>query len=713
MEGNLSKARTSLLIGPKTSPTLGDFKQVGGLYRSISQGGDRRLVQGSNLRKSRPLYSPTNGTSPVHVRNLSETSVPSGSVNHSKHPEVRSASAMEYGRGGRSIDSLLDERSKPAFTKDHSTASNRSQSSPLTVLQEEEGSASTDFASPESSENTGLAIRVDKSRYFTNDCGYGLTRSQSQMSTRELRDQLNGLKNKIADLRTGQRAERSRRNSLQNLRTPNSFTEAEEWYAGAAEYKSGVSPLSTNAGMGLRSNKDVENAFPKSPTPPRSPKLPRSPKSPSSPRSPRSPSFAKTMAIDDSQSGVVPTAYFGQDLHSYSSTPNPPPTLRAVDRDRDDQDSYIQDSLYEDAFEERSDEVDNSVAASQEEQIYLNEVLEESLQDAEPEVPSIPGVYQPVEPERHEDRADAFDYENFFLHSALGNYSQAGLHRRNISQATAESRMSYESSDSVETTRAPRTEENEARFDVEGKEENVAGGERMNDSTFIEEEEEEEEEEPPTPTGPQAPFAQHFRSNSTESVSSTATFATATEGDNDSRAESDTVPSEILRWGERPSPSMVGAWPSPPASMPLGVVNLTNGHTSPLSMNVLSAETLTPHSVGPPPTPPASSPLQQQEEDLPEEEEEISDSSSHQHPANTEILISALITLANPDFKPTGAFSEVDKDLVVNVLRSVGAVCEGINASDSRGDVYESRIWRRRLDVARRVLEGEIEVEDE
>ena len=290
------------------------------------------------------------------------------------------------------------------------------------------------------------------------------------MSSREIRNQLNGLKTKLADIRTGQQGGKNRRNSLQNLRTTNSFTEPEEWYASAAEYKGGVSPLSTNAGMGSRYEKNLENAPLKSSTPPRSPRMSRSSKSPGSPKSPRSPSSATPAMTNEVRSSVVPAAYFGQDLHSYSNTPNPPSTMKAFDRDRDDQDSFIQDSHYEDAFEERSEEPDNAVAASEEEQIYLNEVLEESLQDAEPDVPSIPGGFQTVEPERHEDRADAFDYENFFLHSALGNYSQVGFHRRNISQATAHSRMSYESNDSVETTRAPQTEENGPSSEVKGKE---------------------------------------------------------------------------------------------------------------------------------------------------------------------------------------------------------------------------------------------------
>ena len=173
MEGNLSKARTSLLIPPKASPTFGEFKQAGGLYRSISQGGDRVFSQGSHLRKSRPVYSPANGTNSVHARNISETSVLSGSARNSKFPDVRSASAMEYGHGGRSIDALLEERSRNAVTNSQSPASNRSQSSPLTVLREEEGSASTDLTSPESSGHTGLGIRDDRFQSRNVMDGYG------------------------------------------------------------------------------------------------------------------------------------------------------------------------------------------------------------------------------------------------------------------------------------------------------------------------------------------------------------------------------------------------------------------------------------------------------------------------------------------------------------------------------------------------------------
>lgn len=723
MEGNLNKARTSLLISPKGSPTFGEHKQVGVLYRTISEGADRRLAQRPNLKKSRPIFSGTKGGSPLHSRNFSENSLPSKSVRHTKSSEVRSASAMEYGYGGKSIDSVLVERSN-GYGNGYSPVSTRSPSSPLTVLKEEGGSPSTNITSPDGSRAHGLGISNHKShtRNTSNDSGIGLTRSQSQISTRELRDQMNGLRNKIADLGKAQQADKVRRSSLQNIQATSPVIAAEEWYAGAAEYKEGESPLSTNAGMGWRYQNEQESISSTSPISPRSLKSPHPPESPRSPISPRSPSFAEEGGREDHQEGLIPATHVGQDLHSYSNSPNPPPTSKPADGDQDDQDTYIQESHYEDAFDGRSDEVEDTIATSEEEQIFLNEVLEESLQDAEPEIPPIPDIVQSIRPERHEDRADAFDYENFFLHSALGNYSQNGFHRRNISQATVDSRKSYESNESVETTRGPQAEGDGATYEEEAEEDNDVR-DRTGDGTFL-------EDEPPNHAPPpRPPFLQHFRTHSIDSVSSAASFATATEGGNDS-GDSDTVPSEILLWGENSLPNtMVGAWPSPPAIMPRSQSSLRNGHTSPLGeTNVMQAEELMlrPAGGGALPTPPTSSPLQQDELPPEGEEEEEEDGSEYseegipphpqqrQPPPNTEILISALITLANPHFKSPGPFDDVDKDLVVNVLRSVGAVCEGINSNGYlKGEVYETKVLRRRLDTARRILSGEIEVEDE
>ncbi|KAF1814294.1 hypothetical protein P152DRAFT_512687 [Eremomyces bilateralis CBS 781.70] len=68
----------------------------------------------------------------------------------------------------------------------------------------------------------------------------------------------------------------------------------------------------------------------------------------------------------------------------------------------------------------------------------------------------------PVIAPRHEDRADAFDYENFFLHSAMGTYSRE---RRNSSDSWRSGSGSESDTGSDGTARAPSV-----RGDVEARE---------------------------------------------------------------------------------------------------------------------------------------------------------------------------------------------------------------------------------------------------
>ena len=77
----------------------------------------------------------------------------------------------------------------------------------------------------------------------------------------------------------------------------------------------------------------------------------------------------------------------------------------------------------------------------------------------------------------------------------------------------------------------------------------------------------------------------------------------------------------------------------------------------------------------------------------------------------------SLIKLADPDFTIHGggndgttgkgsAFADVDKDLVLGLLRAVGAVCDGVLKAERRADMDGVRELRRRLARGRGVLEG-------
>ncbi|KAF1984745.1 hypothetical protein K402DRAFT_135221 [Aulographum hederae CBS 113979] len=110
-----------------------------------------------------------------------------------------------------------------------------------------------------------------------------------------------------------------------------------------------------------------------------------------------------------------------------------------------------------------------------------------------------------IESISHENRPDAFDYENFFLHSAMGTYSQ--LQRRG----------SVSSEDSVETAVPDNTlkdSDADADTDADADVDTEADGEDIAVS----------------PSEVPRPWLKRNHHASTESISSTATFATAHEG---------------------------------------------------------------------------------------------------------------------------------------------------------------------------------------
>jgi hypothetical protein len=670
MEDNLTKARTSVYVSPRASPTLSEQHQpAGSLYRSISLAGDRKGF----TRKSKPLYPIIKTVSAGHLRVLSETSIPSGSSRLSHVPETRSASALEY-RG--KLDALYSSATRQN-KNGHSPGSSRSYNSPLRALQEEDGSPSTAKTSPESPRGLGITASDSKESFGhakrpssgSPGAVQRSTSSASTRSTRELREQMSDLKSKITDLKSKAQADKSRRISQQSVRTPSPFTSAaEQWYAGAPEYNEPGSPINANGGIGWSPTRETSAAH--------------------VPRSPKQDSAFGDGEVDTPQASRFPNEVARSDVN----TPHlhrMMPEQSTLDMDQTSQD---QETQYEDAQGENYEEEDDPIAASEEEQIYLNEALEESLQDAEPEVPPIPDELLDAngEFERHEDRLDAFDYENMFLHSALGNYN-GGVRSRSNSDSSVETRRAANM-----TPPAERDEESESSSNPEDETE-LPQPETKRAVSRIN-----EEDEPPTPRAllpPQAPWAaNHARSNSLDSISTMATFATATEGngsDNGDGAE------EIMNWGNKSEPqrsptSKDTAFPSSSHALSSNPTARTSP-TNAAGYNPMSTPTTrdSPSAKG------LQSPRQHQ-------------------PANTEILMASLITLADPNFRmpspllgQSSAFSHIDKELVIALLRAVGATCSGILSNERDGDHYEAKVARRKLDAARGVLEGTLGFEEE
>ncbi|ETI22470.1 hypothetical protein G647_06545 [Cladophialophora carrionii CBS 160.54] len=685
MEDNLSKARHSILLSSRSSPNMNELHQpAGGLYRSIS-------LAGASQRKARPIHLVNRTNSVVHARGGSDTTTgASGLKRLSMIPEVRSSSALEYGRRQESPQQLHSPPStRPAG---FSPASIRSFNSPLQILKEEESAPSTTKTSPESSTPRGLGINTlatvskEDISVITSSPTTALARSSSVMSnrsTKEIREQMSTLQAKISDLKDRAQADSMRRKSMQSIRTPSPFTSAqapEQWYTSSPEYKEAGSPINTNAGMGWspsRSRKPLEVHV-----------------------TPITPQAQTYLNVD--LSATKDSSYLSE-ARTDKNTPSLHKSVHVQPEPLEKPNSIILESVYEDAAQEFED--DDPIAASEEEQIYLNEVLEESLQDLEPDVPDIPEHMLTAEggAERHEDRLDAFDYENMFLHSALGNYAGAGTRSETPSDSDCSS---------VATTRVNQHTPTADEEDGETQLDEEAGTDEEAASTPIQE----TFRRPGTPPEvvsadpPPKPWAKAARSNSMDSLSTVATFATATEG---AGAEiEDGMPSEILGWGTGigfPQPPMSpkreatsSVWPTPPLSGRARQTQIRSPRSIQTQGSIVSNGI---------PTPPVQSPSSSLATPKPLSQPNAQSEVAVDHPANTEILMESLIKLADPEFKVgfgpgSVSFSAVDKDLVLDLLRAVGGVCNEILKSERKQEVRAAKVLRRRLDESRKLLEG-------
>ncbi|TQN71520.1 hypothetical protein CSHISOI_04030 [Colletotrichum shisoi] len=235
-----------------------------------------------------------------------------------------------------------------------------------------------------------------------------LTRSASVAQMRDIRGQVQDLKGKISSLREQARADSMRRRSMQSLRNPSPFTHAQvdQWYAEpqkqqspeALTVTSDKNPWNADAvsvdGL-VQEREDVDGA--------------------------REPSV-----VDDES--IVEDYDAAQEAIRQEERQKALDAMEA-NQELDDvavQDDDISDMHTEDGFED-------SVQV-QEGEGYESESGDSLYHDTVQTFMS------------HEDREDAFDYEHFFLHSAMGSLSQ-------------QRRGSVTSESSVETTRGPITNE--------------------------------------------------------------------------------------------------------------------------------------------------------------------------------------------------------------------------------------------------------------
>ncbi|KAI1166502.1 hypothetical protein F5B18DRAFT_50972 [Nemania serpens] len=411
MEGNLHRARSSLYsptsMGSHSTPS----PPVGRPATATSLGNDH------GYRK------PSHG----HNRILSESNVPTENI--SSVSTQRSLSALGTA-GGYRRPPQSSHIANHTHGSINGTASNDSsngksifsngkivshgQDRPLEPLKEDGAFDETD-APGQDAENAKTDAYLSPDGSISDK---GPKRSTSSFQVRDLKDQVNDLKGRLSNLRDQARADSLKRRSLQSLRTPSPFTHArvEQWYADPSSHEESVAHQGD-------SNAQVTTE-------------------------------GRTGLYDQTGSLVEPEATRqGHDtLHAvqsgYAEGPAPLATLNPIDSQQVSSTITAGAKLNEPEVAEYVDDSDNGDDIRTEDGYEFSETgdFDESASES-----GASSYHDSVQIQlSHEDREDAFDYEHFFLHSAMGSMSRRRMHRKGGND-------SISSDDSVETTRGPAT----------------------------------------------------------------------------------------------------------------------------------------------------------------------------------------------------------------------------------------------------------------
>lgn len=255
-----------------------------------------------------------------------------------------------------------------------------------------------------------------------------LARSASSMQMRDLTDKMKDLKGKISTLRDRAKEENMRRRSVQSLRAPSPFTAAEQWYTTSRDYKDGH--LSADAVV-MHAPWNGENKEQEIPQHQADITLEHVP---------------EDVAEDMQEYEESETTSVYQDFEEAEQHAEAYGNVVGSFGEEEVVNDYVNEESAEpgDGTEEHADEVEQYDGQPIEEGVEYEFVEDEQYDDSEDGA----SLYHeaPQVPLSHEDREDAFDYEHFFLHSAMGTMSQQKYRRRG-------SVGSYSSDDSVQTAR--------------------------------------------------------------------------------------------------------------------------------------------------------------------------------------------------------------------------------------------------------------------
>ncbi|KAG9238703.1 hypothetical protein BJ875DRAFT_13080 [Amylocarpus encephaloides] len=658
MEGNLTRARSSLFVTPSRSAS--SIHSSSPLSRSTPSPPVNQFSTGPSKHRqlNTPLDSPI-GT-PGHSRVYSENSI-NATVGKGRFP-IRSASAAARYIPNTAVDDgqrrLGVSYSSDSLREDLKIAARPTLSSPLSRTSPPRAiplePLTEDDPVPEF-DSQSVTPSIDG---FISPSGEqrGLTRSASTTQMRDLRYQMHDLKGRLSVLRDRARDDTMKRRSLQSLRTPSPFTAAEQWYATDKGYQE--NPLSADAGTSpiLSQAGDQTNGL----------------------FSPNTDSSGQdgTRDLPEFEGSDVTSVYEDiEDERHFTSVPKRSDELQAQEGEDLNQ---APEPIEEEVEEDEGDYVDEIVNVDEAEDYESDNTLYHDTFD---------------HPISHEDREDAFDYEHFFLHSAMGTIGAVARNRRD----------SCSSEDSVETTRGPTLQKPKS---------------------------------PQKQAYDSRPVLTHWRSGSNASVSTIESFATAEEDPSSGDDDVDTPREE-----KHQDFAVREARQASTLKSPSSTVKRSTFGGSPMDLG-LPDEVQTISGLQEPPHSAVNKPEEGDGTGAHRTSVSSFDSCSSgstrsfplvnkpkirepiqpaPHPAASRgsggsggsLITSYSATLVDRQSgidqerlqtSPVHMLAKDDQILVERLVASLGKCVLGLQEAD-RG-TYESRVWRRRLDAARRVLEG-------
>lgn len=652
MEGNLRGARD--LVAPLTAANLKRATSLGSAHHS-TYAARRGFGQDDNpdepSRQIRLLHSqassPTMGRDfTAHGRNRSDelpdrphTALASNAVLRNGRIPLRAnnASRPQALRGSKSVDSLGSaHRDRLLHTR----------GSPDPAL----GPVPEDEASPPSSMSSD---RMDADRADALDSIRPTSRTEG------LREQMSSLKGKISTLKERAREDNLRRQSMQSLRTASPFNNAvssppEMFYTQAPSH--GGPAFDTDAGIGRKSFNNIPA------TPQDTDQTWDGAQTLTGSRNAFAQRAGALVQVQDDESLHEREARSGAMRKLASEVAAAPsdqhkrtPSGRVIIAAATNRYSHHQYTNSQDTYDastESDAEAGASRAANIPDPVYDDEAgsPDDDLANADDGA----SVYADAPSQQpsviaHEDRDDAFDYEHFFLHSAMSTY---GGRRASMS--------SQETTSSAETARGPVAAPHDLNFDP--------------DSSLF---------PPPTPETPerlrQIERGLHQRTLSADSVSTFATFATADEG---------ITPGDEVQWPIPPteSPSRPASRPGfRPTSRPSTAIRRPEQQRRDSTDRADSGVGLSGHSSN-------------------ARSNKRSPNSTFASPPLSPLAVDPATVAVNALLHPQGRqLGLKDKAVLFGLVESLRKVVRGLQEQEE--GQYEARALRRQLDEARRALD--------